>query len=143
MSQSRSHFLRQVNGRLQTGHFLVGKSDFRLIFIGKKPFVRTLSFVGMKSSQKVAALSEVDIDRIIEMAWEDRTPFDAIEAQFGLTEQEVIAVMRREMKPSSWRMWRERVQGRATKHAAFSAVDNARFKANRQRAVTLNKITKR
>lgn len=143
LSQSRSHFLRQVNGRLQTGQFLVGKSDLLLIFIDKKPLATTHSFVGMKSSLKVAALTEVDIDRIIEMAWEDRTPFDAIEAQFGLTEQEVIAVMRREMKPTSWRMWRARVQGRATKHAALSAVDDARFKANRQRAVTLNKITKR
>ena len=88
-------------------------------------------------------LTDADIDRVIEMAWEDRTPFDAIEAQFGLSEQAVITVMRREMKPSSWRMWRARVQGRTTKHVARSAVDNARFKSDQQRAVTLNKITKR
>ena len=88
-------------------------------------------------------LTDADIDRVIEMAWEDRTPFDAIEAQFGLSEQAVITVMRREMKPSSWRMWRARVQGRTTKHAALSAVDDARFKSGQQRAVTLNKITKR
>ena len=55
------------------------------------------------------SLTEQDIDRIIEMAWEDRTPFDAILQQFGLKEAEVIALMRREMKPSSWRMWRARV----------------------------------
>jgi uncharacterized protein (TIGR03643 family) len=62
-------------------------------------------------------LTEAQIDRIIEMAWEDRTPFEAITYQFGLSEQETITLMRREMKPSSFRMWRARVQGRATKHA--------------------------
>ena len=56
-----------------------------------------------------------DLDRIIEMAWEDRTPFEAIAYQFGLSEQEVINVMRRSMKPSSFRMWRKRVTGRKTK----------------------------
>ncbi|MEJ7665847.1 MAG: TIGR03643 family protein [Hymenobacter sp.] len=84
-----------------------------------------------------------DIDRIIEMAWEDRTPFEAILAQFGLPEQGVIELMRRELKPASWRRWRERVQGRATKHQAKSAVDDARFKSNLQRPITRNKISKR
>ena len=56
------------------------------------------------------------VDRIIEMAWEDRTPFDAIKLQFGIKEEEVIRLMRREMKPSSFKMWRARVQGRKTKH---------------------------
>ena len=51
------------------------------------------------------------VDRIIEMAWEDRTPFDAIKLQFGIKEEEVIRLMRREMKPSSFKMWRARVQG--------------------------------
>jgi uncharacterized protein (TIGR03643 family) len=88
-------------------------------------------------------LTDQEIDRIIEMAWEDRTPFDAILAQFGLKEQEVIDLMRREMKPSSWRMWRERVQGRATKHKAKSAVDDARFKSTLQKNISLNKISKR
>ncbi|AQG82060.1 TIGR03643 family protein [Spirosoma montaniterrae] len=97
----------------------------------------------MKSSEKITALTDADIDRVVEMAWEDRTPFDAIEAQFGLSEQEVIEVMRREMKPSSWRMWRARVQGRATKHAARSAVDDGRFKSASQRIVSHNKMTKR
>lgn len=55
------------------------------------------------------------IDRIVEMAWEDRTPFDAIEVQFGLQEKQVIALMRREMKATSFRMWRERVTGRQSK----------------------------
>ena len=88
-------------------------------------------------------LTAPDIDRIIEMAWEDRTPFEAIEKQFGLNEQAVITLMRRELKASSWRRWRARVQGRTTKHQARSAVDNARFKSTLQRNITVNKISKR
>ncbi|WP_299127772.1 TIGR03643 family protein [uncultured Winogradskyella sp.] len=88
-------------------------------------------------------LSTRDIDRIIEMAWEDRTPFEAITFQFGLKEQEVIDVMRREMKPSSFRMWRERVQGRATKHKKLRTFEEGRFKCSRQRTITNNSITKR
>ncbi|GAB3577221.1 TIGR03643 family protein [Spirosoma luteolum] len=97
----------------------------------------------MQQKPDAPVLSDDDIDRIIEMAWEDRTPFDAIEAQFGLAEQGVIELMRRSLKPASWRLWRARVQGRATKHAARSAVDDARFRSNQQRTVTHNKITKR
>ncbi|UPT66561.1 MAG: TIGR03643 family protein [Sphingobacteriales bacterium JAD_PAG50586_3] len=92
---------------------------------------------------KFAHLSDKDVDRVIEMAWEDRTPFDAILAQFGLAEDDVKALMKREMKPSSWRMWRERVQGRKTKHAAIRVDDVDRFKCTRQRAVSNNKISKR
>jgi uncharacterized protein (TIGR03643 family) len=62
-------------------------------------------------------LSIQDIDRIIEMAWEDRTTFEAIEIQFGISEKEVIALMRKEMKASSFKMWRKRTNGRTTKHA--------------------------
>lgn len=87
--------------------------------------------------------SEEQIDRIIEMAWEDRTPFDAIEAQFGLPESEVIKLMRREMKPSSFRMWRARVQGRATKHAAKRTFTAGRHKSDMQRNITGNKVSKR
>ncbi len=94
-------------------------------------------------SQPLPALTDQQTDRVIEMAWEDRTPFEAILAQFGLPEDEVIRLMRRELKPASWRRWRARVQGRATKHQAKSAVDDARFKANRQRSITGNKIAKR
>ncbi len=64
-------------------------------------------------------LNESDISRIIEMAWEDRTPFEAIEVQFGLNESAVISLMRKEMKRSSFKMWRERMAGRSTKHAAL------------------------
>ena len=83
-----------------------------------------------------------DIDRIIEMAWEDRTPFDAIEHQFGLKEQEVIELMRRELKPQSWRRWRKRVQGRSTKHRAKSEEGMDRFRSRMQRHITLNKPSK-
>jgi len=90
-------------------------------------------------------LTTRDIDRIIEMAWEDRTPFDAILLQFGLKEQDVIELMRREMKPSSFRMWRKRVQGRKTKHSKLRNFESedARFKCSRQKHITHNKISKR
>ncbi len=97
----------------------------------------------MNSREKYKSLSDEDRDRIVEMGWEDRTPFDAIEAQFGLKEQEVIELMRREMKASSWRRWRERVQGRATKHTALSAVDDARHHSKMHRTITHNKMSKR
>ena len=84
-----------------------------------------------------------DLDRIIEMAWEDRTPFDAITFQFGLKEQEVITLMRRELKPRSFRLWRARVQGRATKHSKKRTFEDGRFKCSRQRSITNNSISKR
>ncbi len=87
--------------------------------------------------------TERDIDRIVEMAWEDRTPFEAIHFQFGISEQETIALMRSEMKPSSFRMWRARVQGRKTKHTKLRNADINRFKCTRQRAISGNKISKR
>lgn len=88
-------------------------------------------------------LSTEDIDRIIEMAWEDRTPFDAIELQFGIKEQKVIELMRKHMKESSFRMWRKRVQGRSTKHAKKRTFEEGRFKCSRQKQITHNKVSKR
>ena len=64
-------------------------------------------------------LTEADISRIVEMAWEDRTPFEAIEMQFGLNESAVVEIMRGHMKASSFKMWRKRMKGRVTKHAAL------------------------
>ena len=61
--------------------------------------------------------------RVIEMAWDDRTPFDAIRVQFALSEAAVMALMRRELKPSSYRLWRQRVRGRTSKHAALHAME--------------------
>ena len=95
----------------------------------------------MKNDQE--NLKPEEIDRIVEMAWEDRTPFDAIKAQFGSTEQNVISLMRREMKPSSFRMWRKRVQGRPTKHLKLSDNQDFRFKSSLQKQITTNKISKR
>jgi uncharacterized protein (TIGR03643 family) len=77
------------------------------------------------------------------MAWEDRTSFDAIERQFGISEQEVINIMRQELKPSSFKMWRKRVQGRKTKHDATATADDHRFHSTQQRHISLNKISKR
>ena len=83
------------------------------------------------------------IDRIIEMAWEDRTPFEAISIQFGLKEQEVITLMRREMKPSSFKMWRARVQDRGTKHQKKRPDSTQTFRCTRQKGISNNKISKR
>lgn len=92
---------------------------------------------------KKIILSEIAIDRIIEMAWEDRTTFEAIRLQFRLKEQEVIDLMRTEMKPSSFKLWRARVQGRKTKHEKLRGFAEGRFKCNLQRQITHNKISKR
>ena len=76
-------------------------------------------------------LTKTHIDRIIEMAWEDRTPFDAIELQFGIKENEVRKIMRDNLKRSSFELWRKRVKGRKTKHAATS--NAGRFKSKKQK----------
>tara|TARA_B100000945_G_scaffold2313_1_gene2006 strand:- start:2405 stop:2689 length:285 start_codon:yes stop_codon:yes gene_type:complete len=83
------------------------------------------------------------INRIIEMAWEDRTPFDAIKIQFGINEEEVIRLMRKEIKPSSFKMWRTRVSGRRTKHSKLMVKKINRFKSSRQKSISNNKISKR
>jgi uncharacterized protein (TIGR03643 family) len=88
-------------------------------------------------------LDKIAIDRVIEMAWEDRTTFEAIQFQFGLKEQEVIDLMRREMKASSFRMWRARVQGRKTKHEKLRTFEKGRFKCSRQKSISNNSISKR
>lgn len=87
-------------------------------------------------------LSIRDIDRIIGMAWEDRTPFGAIEMQFGLPEKHVILLMRRELKSSSFRRWRKRVQGRSTKHRKKRRDGMKRFKSSRQKHISFNNIPK-
>ncbi len=92
---------------------------------------------------KSEKLSYQDIDRIIEMAWEDRTPFEAIELQFGLLEKEVIALMRKQMKDSSFKMWRKRTNGRTTKHQVLSLLQKSRFRSTRQKAISSNKVSKR
>ena len=88
---------------------------------------------GVSKCMAVENLTEEQIDRIIEMAWEDRTPFEAIEMQWGLKENEVRAIMRTHMKRSSFEMWRKRVKGRKTKHAQNREEDVQRFKSANQR----------
>ncbi len=79
---------------------------------------------------KYKDLTEAEVDRVIGMAWEDRTTFDVIEAQFGLNESEVIKLMRKNMKRSSFEMWRKRVHGRKTKHKAKASPKVDRFKSD-------------
>ncbi|MEM8810043.1 MAG: TIGR03643 family protein [Cyanobacteria bacterium P01_G01_bin.38] len=78
-------------------------------------------------------LNSETIDRVIEMAWEDRTPFEAIDLQYGLKEKQVIALMRREMKASSFKMWRKRVTGRKTKHLKQRGFTEGRFRSQNQK----------
>lgn len=89
-------------------------------------------------------LTDIDIDRIIQMAWEDRTPFEAIRAQFGISERETIQLMRKNLKRSSFNLWRKRVnEGISQKHLQRRSAEITRFKCSRQRTITLNKISKR
>ena len=88
-------------------------------------------------------LNEIMIDRVIEMAWEDRTPFDAIEFQFGLKEADVKVLMKNNLKFSSYKLWRKRVENCKTKHAAKRNNEIDRFKCNLQRSISNNKISKR
>jgi uncharacterized protein (TIGR03643 family) len=137
-SQFLAQLLRHTISRPHTLHTLLGK----LALLPLKP----RGFVGMVvggagwadyDADSMAytdkfpiiipdVLSTEDISRIIEMAWEDRTPFEAIERLFGTNESAVIVLMRRHMKASSFRMWRKRVTGRVTKHAALRHPDISR-----------------
>lgn len=91
-----------------------------------------------------AEFTERELDRIIEMAWEDRTPFEAIEFQFGLPEKEVIKVMRGNLKRSSFNLWRKRVNsGVSQKHLKKRNPEINRFKCSRQKGISGNKISKR
>lgn len=91
--------------------------------------------------QKIKKLSTQEIDRVIEMAWEDRTPFEAIKFQFDLSEQEVIALMKQEMRLNNWKKWRKRVQGRTTKHLKKRNFVSGSFKCTRQKNISGNRIT--
>ena len=96
-----------------------------------------------RQDDAAVALADKDIDRIIEMAWEDRTPFDAILFQFGLNEAAVKAWMKKQLKFSSYKLWRKRVENCKTKHAKRRVEGIERFKSNQQRTITSNKISKR
>jgi uncharacterized protein (TIGR03643 family) len=88
-------------------------------------------------------LNDIAIDRIIEMAWEDRTPFDAIKFQFGLAEADVKVLMKKELKFSSYKLWRKRVENCKTKHLDKRVEGIDRFKCKLQRSISNNKISKR
>ncbi len=88
-------------------------------------------------------LTDIEIDRIIEMAWEDRTPFEAIKFQFGLKESDVRALMKKELKFSSYKLWRTRVENCKTKHREKREPEIDRFKCSRQKSISNNKISKR
>ena len=89
-------------------------------------------------------LSEIELDRIIEMAWEDRTPFEAIEFQFKISEKDIIKLMRAKLKKSSFKLWRKRVHSRISqKHLHKRNPNIIRFKCTRQRIISNNKISKR
>ena len=96
-----------------------------------------------EEDEKATALTEKDIDRIIEMAWEDRTPFDTIKYQFGLTESDVRKLMKKQLRFRSYKLWRIRVEACKTKHQKTRLAQISRFKCDRQRAITDNKISKR
>jgi uncharacterized protein (TIGR03643 family) len=89
-------------------------------------------------------MERIDIDRVIEMAWEDRTPFEAIQIQFGLSEAATIKLMRSELKRNSFNLWRKRVNsGVSQKHLMKRSEDIKRFKCARQKTIAMNKISKR
>ena len=98
------------------------------------------AYVSEEESKK---LTSHDINRIIEMAWEDRTPFDAIKFQFGINESEVKKIMKRNLKFKSYTIWRSRVESCNTKHLKKRLQNIQRFKSNLQRQITNNKISKR
>tara|TARA_B100000767_G_scaffold78994_1_gene75667 strand:+ start:2455 stop:2757 length:303 start_codon:yes stop_codon:yes gene_type:complete len=89
-------------------------------------------------------ISERNLNRIIEMAWEDRTPFEAINYQFNISEKDVIKIMRKELKRSSFNLWRKRVNsGVSSKHNKKRNSKINRFKCSRQKSISINKISKR
>ncbi len=91
-----------------------------------------------------AKMTLIDLDRIIEMAWEDRTPFEAIKFQFDISESDVITLMRKNLKRSSFNLWRQRVNsGVSQKHLAKRSDEINRFKCTRQKTISSNKISKR
>jgi uncharacterized protein (TIGR03643 family) len=94
--------------------------------------------------KKNKQFTEIELDRVIEMAWEDRTPFEAIVLQFGLLEKEVIKLMRSNLKESSFKRWRKRVNsGVSQKHLEKRNSEISRFKCSLQRSISGNKISKR
>ena len=113
-----------------------------MVFNQEKELVKSIKRT--LSKHKINVITESDKNRIIEMAWEDRTPFDAIKYQFGLSEKEVINLMRTELKRSSFNLWRKRVNsGPSQKHTKKQPEGMLKFKCSRQKDISFNKISKR
>ena len=102
-----------------------------------------MAYLLAQESEPLPSLTPFEIDRVIEMAWEDRTPFDAIEQQFGLKESDVKSLMKNQLKFRSYILWRKRVEQCNTKHLKTRAKHIDRFKCTRQRNISQNKISKR
>lgn len=102
-----------------------------------------MAYMVADATETIKELQDSDINRIIEMAWEDRTPFDAIKIQFGLNENGVKSLMKNQLKFSSYKRWRTRVELCKTKHAKTRMNTINRFKCSLQRTITSNKISKR
>ena len=102
-----------------------------------------MAYMQQEEVKKKISFTPLEIDRIIEMAWEDRTSFDAIELQFGLKESEVKLLMKKQLRFSSYVLWRKRIEACHTKHELLRSERIIRFKSNRQRAISSNKISKR
>lgn len=102
-----------------------------------------IAYMEMEDEVLEKEFSIIDIDRVIKMAWEDKTTFDAIKIQFGLSENEVKAIMKKHLKFNSYKLWRERVSSCKTKHAKIRNPSINRFKCKLQRTITFNKISKR
>ena len=132
--------------------------DALLVSVAPAPALRSVELVGKvwvanERNTKASAIPEgvsdsekrmIMEDRIIEMAWEDRTPFDAIKAQFGYSEAQVIALMRKQLKRSSFNLWRKRVNsGVSIKHQKLRNEAVQRFHCSRQKSISNNKISKR
>ena len=96
-----------------------------------------------KPAEAAPTFSDPTIDRIIEMAWEDRTPFEAIEFQFGLKEADVKELMKRHLRLSSYKRWRKLVHRYSSKHLFKRSADITRFKSKMQRDISHNRISKR
>jgi uncharacterized protein (TIGR03643 family) len=118
-------------------------SDDNIMYCYYSDLPSPLAYEETPATVATTTLSAQDIDRIIEMAWEDRTPFDAIKYQFGLTESEVRKLMKQELRFRSYKAWRTRVEACQTKHFKTRAQEINRFKCTRQRTITQNKISKR
>jgi uncharacterized protein (TIGR03643 family) len=102
-----------------------------------------MAYVEVTDDKPAGKLSLQNIDRIIEMAWEDRTPFEAILFQFGLKESDVKSLMKKQLKFSSYKLWRARVEACKTKHTKVRLSGISRFKCNLQRQISSNKLSKR